>query len=133
MLTLKQVLGRRRWIAVGVMLGLVFAQIVTAVHACPLVATPGAAVVQASVEKAQPSCHDPVQKIKDNANVCESHCLTGQQVDTQADAPTAAIAPRAALTIHVVDLSEARARGASSLPALGAVAPPLLRFNRLLI
>jgi hypothetical protein len=132
MLTRKQVLSRRRWIAASVLLGVIFANIVTAVHACPLVATSGAAVVQVSVETAPPSCHDLAHKSNDNANVCQSHCHTGQQVDTQADAPIAAIAPREALTIYLVDLSEARARDASSLPALGAVAP-LLRSSRLLI
>jgi len=128
MLTRKQVLGWRRWIAAGVMLGVIFAQIVTAVHACPNLAAAPRPVVEAMA-----SCHDLAHKSSDNANVCESHCLTGQQVDTQADAPIAAIAPREALTVHIVDLSETRAREFSSLPALGPAAPPLLRFSRLLI
>lgn len=133
MLTRKQILGRRRWIAAGVMLGLVFAQIVTAAHACPnLVAASDTAVVQPAVEFTV-SCHDLADKAKDNANVCQSHCLVGQQVDTQADAPIVAIAPHEALTVHVVDLAETRARDFSSLSALGAAAPPLLRFSRLLI
>jgi len=133
MLTRKQILGRRRWIAAGVMLGLVFAQIVTAAHACPsLPVASDTAVVQPAVE-GMASCQDLADKANDNANVCQSHCLVGQQVDTQADAPIAAIAPREALTVHIVDLSETRAREFSSLPALGVAAPPLLRFSRLLI
>src|SRR5215467_14338918 len=47
MLTRKQVLGWRRWIATGVMLGVIFAQIVTAVHACPNLAAAPRPVVEA--------------------------------------------------------------------------------------
>jgi hypothetical protein len=131
MLTRKQVL-KQRWIAAGVMLGLVFVQIVTAAHACPnLAAASDTAVVQPAVGVTA-SCHDLADKARDNANVCQSHCLAEQQVDIQADAPIAAIAPREALAVHVIDLCQTRLREFSSLPALGAAARPLLRFSRLL-
>jgi len=135
MLTRRGTFNRpRRWIAAGVLLGIVFAQIVTAAHACPSFASSSDVVaMHADAGPVSPSCHDPARKAKDNANVCESHCLTGQQVDTQTDAPTAAMAPRTALTIPLVDHSAARTRELSSLPALVAAAPPLLRFARLLI
>jgi hypothetical protein len=135
MLTRRGVFERpRRWIAAGAIVGVVFAQIVTAAHACPNFSPwSDAAAVHANAEAVSPSCHDLAHKAKDNANVCESHCLTGQQVDTQTDAPAAAIAPRLALTLRAVDPSAARTRDLSSLPALGAAAPPLLRFSRLLI
>ena len=34
-------------------------------------------------------------------NVCQSHCLAGQHVYGQADAPTASIAPQVPLTVRV--------------------------------
>ena len=124
----------RRWIAAAALLGVVFAQIVTAAHACPsFVPSSDSAVVHTSADSVSANCHELAHKAQDNANVCESHCLTGQQVDTQTDAPTAVIAPRIALTVSVIDHSTVRTRELSSLPALGAAAPPLLRFARLLI
>jgi len=132
MLTRRRVFERpRRLIAASVMLGVVFAQIVTAAHACAIAGVASdPPVAHAAADAAQASCHDLAYKTKPNANVCESHCLSGQQVDTQSDAPTAAIAPRVALTIHVADRSPTLD---ASLPALGAAAPPRLRFSRLLI
>jgi hypothetical protein len=68
-----------------------------------------------------------------SANLCESHCFAGQQVNAQADAPMALAAPQSPLTVRVADPFVAVPALLSAPWAISAAPPPLLRFGRLLI
>ena len=126
---------RRKRIAGLVMLGWLFAQIVTIVHACPAL-NPTQATDFAAAAAATPmpaDCATMARQAGSNANICQSHCVAGEQVDTQAQVPTPALAPQPALTVHVADpQSVIRAdHRSSSRPDTGP--PPTLLFSRLLI
>jgi hypothetical protein len=93
---------QRQWVAGLVMLGVVFAQLVTLAHACALAVPVFHAVtlVQTADETMLSDCA-AMGKSGASANVCDSHCAYGQQIDVQPDAPVAAIAPSPALTVSV--------------------------------
>jgi hypothetical protein len=94
---------QRRCVAGLVMLGVLFAQIVTVTHACTLDVplSPGAAIAQPADETMPSDCPAKPKNVVGNAKGCDSHCAFGQQIDVQSDAPVAAIAPQSALTIRI--------------------------------
>jgi hypothetical protein len=121
-------------VAVLVILGLLFAQFVTAVHACTVAFSLSlpVAVVATSVDDAMPSdCAGNAKRT--NANVCASHCVQGQQIDAQSDAPVATIAPQPALTIRVPPQIVPRSFDAAALHARSTAPPLSVLFGRFLI
>ena len=68
-----------------------------------------------------------------NANVCQSHCVAGEQVDTQAQALAAALSPQTALTVRVVDLQLVKSVDRNASAACGNDPPATLLFSRFLI
>ena len=127
---------QRRWVAGVVMLGLVFAQIVTTAHACTLAfPTPQAPTTLAQEpDETMPSdCAAMAKRVAANAKVCESHCAYGQQIDAQSDAPVAAIAPQPALTVRVTWSMVQPSLDTISLHARSTAPPVSLLFSRFLI
>lgn len=118
------------------MLGLVFAQIVTVAHACAL-AVPalqtGATFVEPADESMPSDCAMMAKRVAANANVCDSHCAYGQQIDVQNDAPVAAIAPQPGLTVRIVSSIVEPALATIFLHARSTAPPVSLLFSRFLI
>jgi hypothetical protein len=124
---------KRRWVAVLVMLGVVFTQVVTVAHACTL-AVPvfqAATFVQPADDTMPSDC--PAKGATANAKVCDSHCAYGQQIDAQPDAPVAAIAPQPALTVCVVSSTVQSSLDTKFLHARSTAPPLSLLFSRFLI
>jgi hypothetical protein len=127
---------QRRWVAILMTLGLVFAQFVTITHACtfaiPISST--ALTLGQPVDETMPSdCAAMAKYTTANANVCQSHCTYGQQIDVQPHAPVAAIAPQPALTVRVMSSPGGTSVNAN-LPRAQSTAPPLsVLFSRFLI
>jgi hypothetical protein len=122
-------------IAALMMLVLAFAQAVTVAHACP-VPHPGSPWVAQAVqaESTMPAdCQEMAKQADSTVNLCLSHCFVDQQVDAQADAPSATVAPRPALLVHLSDPYVPTATAALSLLPIAAAPPPQLRFRRFLI
>lgn len=126
----------RKRIAGLMLLGWLFAQFVTIVHACPAL-NPAISVASASsiaVTAAMPTDCEAMAKLVDsNANVCQSHCVAGEQVDTQAQAPAAALSPQPALTVRVADPQSVKSADRHAQGACGNDPPATLLFSRLLI
>jgi hypothetical protein len=127
--------SQRRWVAGLVMLGVVFAQIVTAAHACTLTvpAFHAATSVQSAAETMPPDCAAMAKRAAANAKVCDSHCAYGQQIDVQPDTPVAAIAPQPALTIRIVPSSIQSLLDTYFLHARSTAPPVSLFLSRFLI
>jgi hypothetical protein len=126
---------QRRWVAGLVMLGLVFAQIITVAHACTL-AVPVSQVVafgQPADESMPVDCAAMAKRAVANGNVCDSHCAYGQQIEVQPDAPVAAIAPQPALMVGVVSLTVPGSLDPIFLHARSTAPPVSLLFSRFLI
>jgi hypothetical protein len=124
---------QRRWVAALVMLGVVFAQVVTVAHACTL-AVPGfqaATFVQPADDTMPADC--PAKGATANIKVCDSHCAYGQQIDTQPDAPVAAIAPQPALTVCLVSSIVQSSLDTKFLHARSTAPPISVLFSRFLI
>jgi hypothetical protein len=126
--------GRQSCVTVLAVLSLLFAQFVTAAHACTVAFSPSlpVAAVATSVDEAMPSDCAGNAKLA-NASVCESHCAYGQQIDTQSDAPVAAIAPHPALTVRAPAPIVGRSFDATALHARSTPPPISLLFSRFLI
>jgi hypothetical protein len=118
----------RQWITAALMFALAFAQVVTAAHACPT-----GAASQASSPAMPSDCPEMAKQAVDTLNACLSHCDFGQQVDVQTDAPVAATAPQAALTIRLTDARIRTDVVSFSLFARAAGPPAQLVFSRFLI
>jgi hypothetical protein len=126
---------QRRWVAGLVMLGLMFAQIVTVAHACTL-AVPAFQAVAFSqpADDTNPSdCAAMAKRVAANAKVCESHCAYGQQIDVHSDTPVAAIAPQPALTVGVMAPILQPSLDTIFLHARSTAPPVSLLFSRFLI
>jgi len=125
---------RRRWLAVWVMLGVVFAQIVTAAHACVLVVpvSHAVALVQSAGDSMPSDCGAMEMAAAADAKVCESHCAHGQQIDLQPDAPVAAIAPQLALTVDVASSTAPRSFDKTFIYARSNAPPVSILFSRFL-
>ena len=115
------------------MLGVIFAQVVTVAHACTLVVPVfrAATFVQPADETMPSDC--PAKGATANDNVCDAHCAYGQQIDTQPEAPVAAIAPQPALTVGVVSPIARSSHDAKFLHARNTAPPISLLFSRFLI
>lgn len=125
---------QRRWVAGLVILGVVFAQLITAAHACaPATATSRTATFAQPVDETMPSDCAMAKRVAANAKVCESHCAYGQQIDVQPDAPVAAIAPQPALTIRVMSSIAQPSLDTIFLRAQSTAPPVSLLFSRFLI
>ena len=125
---------QRRWVAALVMLGVLFAQVVTVAHACALAvpAFQAATLVQPADDTMPSDC--PSKGATANAKVCDSHCAYGQQIDVQPDAPVAAIAPQPALTVCAVSSSIVQSSLDTKFLHARSTAPPIsLLFSRFLI
>jgi len=126
--------GRRSCVALIAILGLLFAQFVTAAHACTVAFSPPlpVAIVALAVDDAMPSdCAGNAKRT--DANVCESHCAYGQQIDVQSDAPVAAIAPQPALSARIPLPVASRSYDAIALHARSTAPPLSVLFGRFLI
>jgi hypothetical protein len=118
------------------MLGVVFAQLVTAAHACTLgISTSPAptAVVQPADEVMPSDCTAMAKRVAASPNVCESHCDYGQQIDVHPDVPVAGIAPQPTLTIHPLLSLLPHSLVAASLYARSTAPPVSILFSRFLI
>lgn len=127
---------RRKWLAVMMMLGFAFAQIVTAAHACSGlidISQPTATSAAPDADAMPEGCADMSRTTGSTFNVCEAHCVVGQQVDVHTEAPMAAIAPQPALTVRLVDPRISARADARSPSAAASAPPPLLLFSRFLI
>jgi hypothetical protein len=125
--------GRRSCDAVLALLSLLFAQFVTAAHACTVAFSPSlpVAIVASAVDDAMPpDCAGNVKRT--DVNVCESHCAYGQQIDFQSDAPVAAIAPQPALTVRVPPQITPRSFDTVGLQARSTAPPLSILFSRFL-
>ena len=126
----------RKRIVGWVMLGWLFAQIVTVAHACPALISPAqdASAASAGATTSMPGdCEAMAKQAGSNANVCQAHCFDGVQVGSDAQTPSAALAPPVALAVRACAaetpvLANLRA---SLLRAAGP--PPTLLFSRFLI
>jgi hypothetical protein len=126
----------RKRIAGLMLLGWLFAQFVTIVHACPALnpATTAASVSSVPITDASPTdCAAMAQSSNSNLNVCQSHCVAGQQVDTQAQAPAAALSLQTALTIRVSEPQPVKSADRHASAARGNDPPATLLFSRFLI
>jgi hypothetical protein len=131
---------RRRWVSGLMMLSVLFAQFVTAAHACPLLLLQVSAPVESAIQAVAPDvdampadCADASKEPVLGANVCEAHCGSGMQLDIQAQTLEAALAPQPALTVHVADVGVSMASIDAQLSALVAAPPRSLLFSRFLI
>lgn len=125
---------RNRLCIVAVVIwSLAFAQAAVAGHACSTLtsASPGQAT-EANTPPMPPGCQGMAAQSNDTLNVCESHCVAGQQVSGHADIPSASIAPQLALTVRVNEVFVPTFTP-SSLAPVTAAPPPQLRFSRFLI
>ncbi len=125
----------RRFIAALLMLVLAFAQAVTAAHACPVLdpASPSPAQAAQSEATMLADCPEMAKRANSTVNVCVSHCFADQQVDAQADAPAALVAPQPALVVDLTDPYVPTLATALSLLPVIAAPPAQLRFARFLI
>ena len=126
----------RKRIAGLMLLGWLFAQFVTIAHACPALdpATSAASVSSVANTAATPTdCEAMAQSSNSNANICQSHCVAGEQVDTQAQAPAAALSPQPALTVRLADPQFVKSADSHAPAACGNDPPATLLFSRFLI
>ena len=118
------------------MLGIVFAQIVTAAHACTLaVSTSQAPTTMAlPADPAMPvDCTAMAKRMATSANICDSHCDYGQQIDVHPDVPVIGIAPQPALTVHPTLPLVPDVLGATFLYTQSTAPPVSILFSRFLI
>ena len=124
----------RKRIAGLMLLGWLFAQFVTIAHACPALNPAPASVSSVAITAAMPTdCAEMAKSANSNTNICQSHCVAGQQVDTQAQAPAAALSPQPALTVRVADPQSVKSADRHTQGACGNDPPATLLFSRFLI
>ena len=120
----------RKRIAGLMLLGWLFAQFVAIAHACPALNATAATDTASSMPI---DCATMAKQVDSNANICQSHCVAGEQVDTQAQVPAAAMSPQPALTIRVVDPQLVKSADRHAPGACGNDPPATLLFSRFLI
>jgi hypothetical protein len=125
----------RRLIAAVSALILVFAQAVTAAHACSTLDPNATPMPQASqVDAAMPAdCPEMAKPANSPVNICWSHCHAGPQVDAQDYVPAPLVAPQTALLVRLADPGLPNLVPAQWLLPVMAAPPPQLRFSRFLI
>ena len=119
------------WIAALLTLALVFSQALVAAHACPVADFDAVTTLHGHAAASMPDCSGMPDSGDPIANVCESHCLTGQHAQA-ADAPYPPLAPLPALTVRT-DAPRVTAVDAFTDVHPLAAPPPRLRFSRFLI
>jgi len=120
----------RKRIAGLMLLGWLFAQLVTIAHACPALDTNASASSAATIPT---DCAAMAKLAASNANVCQSHCVAGEQVDTQAQAPAAALSPQPALSVRISAPQFLKSVDRHAPGACGNDPPATLLFSRFLI
>jgi len=120
----------RKRIAGLMLLGWLFAQLVTIAHACPALDTNASASSAATMPT---DCAAMAKLAGSNANVCQSHCVAGEQVDTQAQALAPALAPQPALMVRIADPQLVKSADRHAPGACGNDPPATLLFSRFLI
>ena len=124
----------RKRIAGMMLLGWLFAQFVAIAHACPALNTAAPASNATATASPMPTDCEAMAKLAgSNANICQSHCIAGEQVDTQAQAPAAALSPQPALTIRVADPQLVKSADRHAPGTCGNDPPATLLFGRFLI
>jgi len=78
-------------------------------------------------------CEAMAKSSNTNTNICQSHCVAGEQVDTQAQAPAAALSPQPALTVRFADPRLLKSADRYAPGACGNDPPATLLFSRFLI
>lgn len=124
---------RHRWTTALVVFVLAFSQVVVAAYACPIVVAVGSASFTGEAHAApMANCEEMPAPADAGANICEAHCLVGQQVQNS-DATLAPVAMPPPLFVRVATNASARGVviGAADPPA--ARTPAHVRFSRLLI
>jgi hypothetical protein len=126
---------RRRFVAWLGIVGIVFAQIAVAAHAC-MVGVDGARSIAAAAAPHDGHCsgHEAPAPVAPQGNACELACSDGAPTPTAPDLPPLAFStlPIAAAPLSAVPI-ETRAYGRSLLAANSAAPPIALSFCRLLI
>ena len=122
---------KRRWMGAIAAIALGFAQLVAAAHACALVAPASLAPVSLAATAAMsPDCGAMGSDGPAGANVCESHCAFGLQIDAHPEAPAAAIGSRPALIVDAV-LPAIPACAQAAVPREQSAPPPIsLLYSR---
>ena len=120
----------RKRIAGLMLLGWLFAHLVTIAHACPALDTNASASSAATMPT---DCAAMAKLAASNANVCQSHCVAGEQVDTQAQVPAAALSPQPALTVRISAPQFLKSVDRHAPGACGNDPPATLLFSRFLI
>lgn len=125
----------RRLIAAVSALILVFAQAVTAAHACSTLDPISAPMAQATqVDAAMPAdCPAMARQANSSVNTCWAHCYADPQVDAHDYAPAPLVAPQTALLVRLADPGLPNLVPAQWLLPVMAAPPPQLRFSRFLI
>jgi hypothetical protein len=108
-------------------------QVVTAAHACSILNPASQSTPEAAAQAMPADCPGMAEQTGSTVNVCESHCIGPQQIDAQADALTAPIAPQPALTVRRSDSCNRPSNAAPTLSVIGAAPSALLLFSRFLI
>ncbi len=125
----------RKKVVGWVMLGWLFAQIVTVAHACPAAtgAPQDSTAASSAVAPMPGDCAEAAKRAGSNANICQSHCAAGQQVSSDAHTPFAALAPQCALAVRAMSSSPSVAARLGARSPLACGPPPTLLFGRFLI
>jgi hypothetical protein len=123
---------RHRWIVAFLIFVLAFSQVAVAAHACPIVASSGSASFTAEANAPMADCEEMPAPADAGANVCEAHCLVGQQVQNS-DATLAPVALPPPLFVRVPTDVAARGMVFSTADPPAGRLPAHVRFNRLLI
>jgi hypothetical protein len=112
---------------------LAFAQVVTAAHACSILNPALQSTPVVAQQAMPPDCAGMAEQTGSTVNVCETHCIDPQQIDAQAYALTAPIAPQPALTLRRSESYSPALTAAPAFSIIGAAPCALLRFSRFLI
>jgi hypothetical protein len=123
---------RTAWLA---LLGFVLAQMAAAAYACATVPDRQRSIApergEASAMMAH--CSGMAEETAALPNLCQAHCQASHQIDSQLQAPAAAMAPPPALTVTLSDTGILASAEPFLLRPFGAAPPPSILFSRLLI
>ena len=124
---------RQRLLAAVLAFVLAFSQVVLAAYACPIDdASSATSFTDARYAQPMPDCQAMPAQGEPAPNLCEAHCLVGQQLqlDKVVFAPVAVLPPLIVRAVPGIDEGPSTVVEAEApLPT----PPPLLRFTRLLI
>ena len=124
---------RPRWVrnAAGILAlaAMLFAQAAFALAACdPAVAQSRALMIAAHQEQPAP-CHQPA----DNANLCLTHCQSGEQTLDKHQVKVPEVSPQPVFVVRVWQQTRLPASTAPGTPSAFAAPPPRILFRSLLI